>query len=85
MVLGDDLRHLVDDPADVVVAGGVDRGDPPGAERLGIVQRDDAADHYRHVDLLQDFGYPLHVGAGQDRQAHQVDVFLLGGLCDLVD
>ena len=62
--------------------GREDLTDTEGLELGGVGLGDDAADDDRHVtgafglQPVEDLGYELHVGAGQDRDADRVDVLV---------
>src|SRR5688572_17484228 len=48
----DDVGDVADELGELEVLGGVDGGDAGGEEGLGVVGRDDAADHDWHIRSL---------------------------------
>src|SRR6187200_844026 len=87
--LGDEVDDLAHDLVDVEVLRRVDPVDAGLAQALGVGGRDDAAGHNRGLDLLvaqaaHHLRHQLQVGAGEDREADDVDVLLQGGLGNLL-
>src|SRR3954470_19252169 len=83
---GGDLLHH---PGDLEVLGGVHGGDAEALELGLVLGRDDAADDDGGVDAVlgeeaDDLGHQLEVAAGEDRDAHDVDVLVPGGGGDLL-
>ncbi len=74
--------------AELEVLGRVDGATPLPEEHLGVLGRDDPADHHRGVDpfrtqAVEDLGDQLEVGAREDREPDHVDVLVAGGRDDL--
>ena len=76
----DQCHQVVHDAIEVEILGRVDGGDAELFQHVDIVIGDDAAGHHRHVtqprgaQALHHLADQRHVGAGENRQAENVDI-----------